>query len=405
MPRIDPDVAAVRLAVRGALAGSGPGDLVLVACSGGADSLALAAALAHESRRVGRSVRSRGFAVRAGAVVVDHGLQPGSDDVAASAAAQCRALGLDPVLVRRADVVRDGGDGIEAAARAARYAALDAAAAETGAAAVLLGHTLDDQAEQVLLGLARGSGARSLGGMPTARGVYRRPLLALRRAQTRAACQAQGLAWWDDPTNDLTGDPTADLSGAVPLRTRVRHEVLPLLEDVLGPGTLEALARSAALLRTDADALDAAASALLAEATRPTGLPADAERPSSCPRDLPADAARAPRPPHDVTAPNAPRPGRATTRLVLDVAVLAAAPAAVRRRALRAAAIAVGAPAGATSSRHVAALDALVVAWRGQGDASLPSGAIARRAYGTLVLLSGPAGAPTTEIPDQTPEE
>ncbi len=353
MARVPSEVAAVRTAVRADLAALDlkPGDTVLVACSGGADSLALAAALAFESRRVGRSVRSRGFAIRAGAVIVDHGLQRGSDDVAAKAAEQCRALGLDPVLVRQADVDRAGGEGLEAAARAARYAELDAAASDTGAAAVLLGHTLDDQAEQVLLSLARGSGARALGGIPPTRGLYRRPLLALRRAELRAACEAQALDPWDDPTNE-PGD-------AAPLRTRVRHELLPALEDVLGPGSVESLARSAALLRDDADALEQSASDLLERATL------DAEPPT----------------------------------LALDVALLAAAPAAVRRRTLRAAALAVGAPAGATGAKHMAALDSLVVAWRGQGPVHLPSGASARRDCGRLFLIPGPAGAPSRAHP------
>ncbi|GAB2471686.1 tRNA lysidine(34) synthetase TilS [Xylanimonas ulmi] len=365
MARVAAAVAAVRHAVRVDLAALGPrpDDLVLVACSGGADSLALAAALAHEAGRVGRSVRSRGFTVRAGAVVVDHGLQPGSDDVAARAAAQCRALGLDPVVVRRVSVGRAGG--LEAAARTARYAALDEVAADAGAVAVLLGHTLDDQAEQVLLSLARGSGARALGAIGAVRGVLRRPLLGLRRAQTQAACQALGLAWWDDPTNA----PGSGADGATPLRTRVRHEVLPVLEDVLGPGVAQSLARSADLLRADADALDALAADLLDRARvhdEAGGAPAPA-------------AARDP----------APEGEYGPAALVLDVAVLAAAPDAVRRRALRAAAIAVGAPAGATGARHVAALDALVVAWRGQRATALPSGASARRACGRLFLHPG----------------
>ncbi|WP_425955974.1 tRNA lysidine(34) synthetase TilS [Xylanimonas sp. McL0601] len=421
MARVDPDVAAVRSAVRRELAllAPAPGDLVLVACSGGADSLALADALAHEARRVGRSVRSRGFSVRAGAVVVDHGLQAGSDDVAAAAAAQCRALGLDPVVVRRVSVARAGG-GLEGAARAARYAALDEVGASSGAVAVLLGHTMDDQAEQVLLGLARGSGARSLGGIPPVRGRYRRPLLGLRRTQTRAACAAQGLQWWDDPTNELS-DRDEDLDGrgsarsAEPLRTRVRHEVLPVLEEVLGPGVVESLARSAAQLRADAEVLDALADDLLARATTALSGPDGVSGPRglSGPR-----GARAPggpdRSPQDEGLSG---PGGAQARpdpdkpegLVLDVEVLAAAPDAVRRRALRAAAVAVGAPAGATGSRHVDALDALVVGWSGQGAAGLPSGASAQRACGRLFLHPGPAGAPRTEnlaaTPQETPEE
>ena len=138
-----PATAAVRLAVRAALAECEPGDLVLVACSGGADSLALAAAVAFEAPKL---------AVRAGAVVVDHGLQPDSDRVAATVRDQLTALGLEPVLVTRVGVTPAGG-GLEAAARDARHRALDEAAGDAGARLVLLGHTLDDQAEQVLLGL------------------------------------------------------------------------------------------------------------------------------------------------------------------------------------------------------------------------------------------------------------
>jgi tRNA(Ile)-lysidine synthase len=376
MAQVHPAVAATRAAVRAAIAGLKPDDVVFVACSGGADSLALAAALAHESRHVGRSVRSRGFAVRAGAVVVDHGLQPGSDDVAAAAADRRRDLGLDPVVVRRV-VVGPDGTGAEDAARRARYAALDDVAAAHGAAAVLLGHTLDDQAEQVLLGLARGSGARSLAGIPPARGIYRRPLLALRRTDLRAACAAQGITWWDDPTNDLpvaeAPKNAAKAGGVVPLRTRVRHTLLPLLADVLGPGAVEGLARTAALLRDDADALDAAAADLL-RAARLAAV--DGDRAGGDTALVVDEAAQ-----------------------VLDIAVLAQAPTAVRGRALRAAALTVGAPAGATGAVHVAALDALVVDWRGQGGVHLPSGAIAHRVCGTLVLHHGPTGAPTADTP------
>jgi tRNA(Ile)-lysidine synthase len=362
MGRVDPALAATRTAVRAELADLAPGALVLVACSGGADSLALAGATAVEASRVGRSVRSRGYALRAGAVVVDHGLQAGSGEVAARAAAQCRELGLDPVVVRRVDVASDGGrGGLEAAARAARYAALDAVAGETGAAAVLLGHTLDDQAESVLLGLARGSGARSLAGMPRRRGCYRRPFLGLRRAQTEAACAALGLTYWVDPTNlaGAAGDPGT--TGTVPLRSRVRAAVVPVLEDVLGPGAVEALARTAGQLRDDADALDALAADLLAAAR--------------------TDA-------HE-----------------LDVATLAAAPAALRRRALRAAALAAGGGARAVTSRHVDALDALVVAWSGQGPAHLPGDARAWRACGRLFLAPARPGRDRVPPASATPQE
>ncbi|MFB0836208.1 tRNA lysidine(34) synthetase TilS [Arthrobacter halodurans] len=253
---LPPVVAAARNAVRAAVRGAGTTPRCLVACSGGADSLALAAAAAF--------LAGRGE-LRAGAVVVDHGLQAGSRAAAERAAAQLRGLGLDPVLVRRVEV---GGTGSEADARAARYAALEEAAAAAGASAVLLGHTLDDQAEQVFLGLARGSGIRSLSGMPAARGLFLRPFLALRRADTEAVCAHEGLAFWTDPTN----------AGRHALRNRVRLDVLPVVEAALGPGTAEALARTADLSRADADYLDrAAASALdaLVRGDRPGELRLD----------------------------------------------------------------------------------------------------------------------------------
>jgi len=209
--------------------------LVLVALSGGPDSLSLAAATAFEAPRAG---------IRAGAVVVDHGLQPGSADVAARAADQARSLGLDPVLLRKVSV--DVAGGPEAAARTARYAALEEAATEAGAVLVLLGHTLDDQAETVLLGLARGSGPASLHGMAPLAGRYARPLLGIRRSSTLQFCVDSGLEPWTDPQN-------ADPSFA---RVRVRRTVLPLLERELGAGIAEALARTADQLREDSDALD-----------------------------------------------------------------------------------------------------------------------------------------------------
>ncbi|GMA95380.1 hypothetical protein GCM10025881_22040 [Pseudolysinimonas kribbensis] len=202
----------------------------------GPDSLALAAAVAFEAPRAG---------VAAGAVVVDHGLQTGSARVAERAALQARDLGLDPVTVVRVEVGAAGGP--EAAARDARYAALEQAARAAGADAVLLGHTLDDQAETVLLGLARGSGAASLQGMAPMNGLWRRPLLGIRRAQTRQACADAGLEPWHDPHNDDPGFA----------RVRVRRNVLPVLERELGPGVAEALARTAEQLREDNEALDA----------------------------------------------------------------------------------------------------------------------------------------------------
>ncbi|NMR20358.1 tRNA lysidine(34) synthetase TilS [Cellulomonas fimi] len=361
-----PAVAAVRLAVRRGLADLEPSDLVLVACSGGPDSLALAAATAFVAPRAG---------LRAGAVVVDHGLQPGSAEVADDARAACRELGLDPVHVVRVQVGERGGP--EGAARSARYEALDDAARRLGAAAVLLGHTLDDQAETVLLGLARGSGARSLAGMPVRRGLLRRPLLGLRRADTEAACAALGLAPWHDPTNwhDPTDShvpnwhaqtlaPATDSprpAVPAPVRSVVRARALPVLEEVLGPGVAQALARTADQLREDADALDGLAADLLAAARRGG-------------HDASDDAARAG------------RDGEPAREVGLRVDVLTEALDAVRRRALRAAATEAGCPAGALHRVHVLALDALLTDWHGQGPVDLPGRVRGARAYGRLTF-------------------
>jgi tRNA(Ile)-lysidine synthase len=309
-------VAAVRNAVRASVAGSAPGDLVLAACSGGPDSLALAAALAFVAPRAG---------LRAGAVTVDHGLQEGSADRAAAVAAVLSGLGLDPV--RAVAVTVDGAGGPEAAARTARYAALEAAAADLGATAVLLGHTLDDQAETVLLGLARGSGARSLAGMPPRRGVFLRPLLGLRRQVTAGACAALDLAPWADPHN-------ADRRFA---RVRVRLDALPALEAALGPGVAEALARTADQLRDDAEVLEKIAS------SRRTADP-----------DL------------------------------MSAAALAELPGAVRSRVLRSAALAAGCPATALTSAHVTRIEELVTNWRGQRWIDLPGGVRATRRSGQV---------------------
>ena len=319
-----PAVAAVRLAVRRALADLDPGSRVLVACSGGADSLALLAATVFEARKPAHTVAG---------VTVDHGLQPGSAEQALAVVEQMRALGADAHAVR-VEVGTTGGP--EAAARTARYAALDAAAAEHDADTVLLGHTRDDQAETVLLGLARGSGARSLSGMAPRQGRYRRPLLELTRADTRAACAAERLTPWDDPHNE---DPAY-------ARVRVRRDVLPVLERELGPGVTEALARTARLLRDDADALDAWADRVRAAATR-AGVGLDAE-------------------------------------------LLRDEPPAVRRRVLRRTALDAGCPGTELFAVHVDAMDALVTDWRGQTGVDLPGGLRLRRQGGRLSIAESP---------------
>ena len=227
--------------LQNALADAGYPGRVLVACSGGPDSLALAAVAAY----FGRRGHVDGHPISVGAVVVDHQLQPGSAAVAAATVRTLEELGLDPVQLRTVDVAATG-MGPEAAARDARHAALEAAADDTGAAAVLLGHTLDDQAEQVLLGLARGSGTRSLAGMRPVRGRLLRPFLGLRRAETLEICAVEGLDPWHDPSNE---DPAF-------ARSRTRVEVLPMLEEKLGPGVAESLARTASILQLDADYLE-----------------------------------------------------------------------------------------------------------------------------------------------------
>ncbi len=230
--------------------------LVLVALSGGPDSLGLAAALAFEAAKCG---------VKAGAVIVDHALQPDSADVAERAAVTARSLGLSPVIIERV-IVTESGAGPEADARDARFAAFERVARDSDALAVLLGHTRDDQAETVLLGLARGSGARSLAGM---RGVSTRssllilrPLLDVPRATVAQSCADMDLDPWRDPHN----------SDSRYARVRVRNAVLPVLERELGPGVAEALARTASQLAVDADALDAIATNSLMVARRANAL-------------------------------------------------------------------------------------------------------------------------------------
>lgn len=304
---------------------------MLVACSGGADSLALAAATAFEAPRAG---------LDAGLLTVDHGLQDGSADQAQWVAAIGYELGFDPVEVLRVEVRGPGGP--EAAARAARYAALDSTA-EALDAQLLLGHTLDDQAETVLLGLGRGSGPRSVAGMAAVDGRRLRPFLELRRSATEQACTALGLVPWTDPHNT---DPGFQ-------RVRLRTEVLPLLDDVLQGGVAAALARTAELLRDDLDALDAWAADILDRAVR------------ACPQQ--GD----------------------TERGQLDVGELVELPRAVRTRVLRAWLHSAG--VRELTAERTRAVDALLTDWHGQGALDLPGGVGVLRASGKLVAYPLPA--------------
>ena len=282
-----------------------PGATVIVACSGGADSLALLAATVFEGGKAGWHVVG---------ATVDHGLQEGSAGHAERVVAQMAVLGAAETVGARV-TVEGGGLGPEAAARQARYAVLGEMAERFGAATVLLGHTRDDQAETVLLGLARGSGGRSLAGMRRAFEHYRRPLLDLGRTDTVTACQVEGIEFWDDPHN-------VDPSFA---RSRVRSRVLPLLETELGPGVAESLARTADQLRADMELLDDTAEAVFA----------------SLGDELPA-------------------------------AALALHPLPIRRRVLRLAALAAGSPASELFHEHVVAMDALITDWHGQQWVDLP---------------------------------
>jgi tRNA(Ile)-lysidine synthase len=259
--------------------------------------------------------------------VVDHGLQEGSAAHTAAVVSRMARLGADETLSARVTVEGDG-HGPEAAAREARYAVLGQVAQSTGARVVLLGHTLDDQAETVLLGLTRGSGGRSLAGMRTAFDVFRRPLLDVRRADTEAACAAEGIEVWHDPHN---ADPRFT-------RSRVRTAVLPVLERELGPGVAETLARTAAQLRPDMEALDDLAEAALRAARCDDGL---------------------------------------------DLGALGAQPRAVRSRVLRLAALAAGAPSSELFHVHVRALEGLADGDL-RGEVQLPGHVSATRSGDTL---------------------
>ena len=313
----------LRSAVRPFLENLTAGDSAIVAVSGGADSLALAYALIKEVPDL---------AITLIAVTVDHQLQIGSGDQAKKVQEQLKAMGYLEVIIEKVSVVEKSG--IEADARTARYAALDAIAHAYGASQIFLGHTRDDQAETVLLGLARGSGTRSLSGMATVNGKYARPFLQLTRLQTVAACVEAEITPWNDPHN----------ANEKFSRVRVRNKVMPVMEEEIGPGIAAALARSAAILRDDADALDEMAQAVISRV------------------DL-SD---------------------------LDCAALAELPRAIRSRILRAAIYAAGAPSGSVSADHLAGVEALVTSWRGQGEASLPGGVKVARISGRLSLLARP---------------
>jgi tRNA(Ile)-lysidine synthase len=309
----------IRKAVKPWLSGLSS-ETLLFGCSGGADSMALAAALLKE---VGSA--------KIIPVVVDHGLQKESAEIAAQTVSKLKAMGFAEVATARANV--EVSDGLEASARRARYQIFNQFIDAYKPKYFMLAHTLNDQAESVLLGLARGSGARSLSGMAVENNIFVRPLLKITRSQTVAACVEAGIEVWIDPHN-------SDERFA---RVRVRQNLLPIFEEKLGPGVTEALARTADLLRDDADALDDFANQFFAQVD-PTSI---------------------------------------------EIADLARLPKAIRTRVLRLAIYKAGAPSGMLSADHIAQAEALISQWHGQGEVSLPGNVKLSRNSGRITLSSG----------------
>lgn len=336
--------------------------VVLVACSGGRDSMALAA--------VSRGVcASRGL--RCEIVIVNHHMQSGSDTVAEQTARRCRqGLGGEPMaseLVHVVDVhVHDAGFGEEAAARQARYEVIIRLARRVHAAVVLLAHTADDQAETVIMNLKRSSGLEAVAGMPevTVRSgvVFARPLLGLSRAETTGICEDLHIAWWDDPTNgDLVPDDVP-LDAHYPLRSRVRHTLMPFLSDFLQADMVSLLARGASYAREDLDYMNAQTDLVAQRALQ------------VCVGDTIVPYASV-----DTAVVSSEACVQSTlqpSRVVVLVDEFNTVHAAIRRRVLARALTMLGLR---FASPHLEAVDALIVNWHGQQVVALPSRARAYR--------------------------
>jgi tRNA(Ile)-lysidine synthase len=309
----------LRSALLANLADLEPGDQIAVGLSGGGDSVALLKAAVH----VGNE---KSFVVTA--IIIDHQLQADSGAVAEQAAQIAKDLGTSKVEIVKVQVATGSGSGgLEAAARNARRDVFESYASMNNVKAVLLGHTLEDQAETVLLGLARGSGARSLSGMRAIDGIYRRPFLNLTRELVRST--VTDLAAFEDPHNS---DPSFT-------RVRVRQTVLPVLEKELGPGVAQALGRTADMLRDDADALDMDAAMIFA-AGEPT---------------------------------------------INELEKLSKA---VRTRVLRHLAIRAGVLVNDLSREHILNIDNLITNWHGQGSLNLPGQVNVKRESGKLIFYT-----------------
>jgi tRNA(Ile)-lysidine synthase len=319
-------------------------DRVVIALSGGADSVALVLAL--------RTLEGRGGPALAGLVHVNHGLRGAdSDDDEGFCRALAHRLGL-PLEVHHADVAaraRDRRCSIEVAARDARYACFPIAAAALGANLVATAHTRDDQAETVLLRLLRGTALRGAAGIPPKRGIYVRPLIDVRRVDVRAFLRAREEYWREDRSN-------ADL--AIP-RNQLRHEVIPRLEE-LSASALAAIARFADLAADDEAALDDIATEMMADLVL-------------------SDENGAPAAPTDGAAPPAVR------TILVDAARLDRTPPAVARRVVRRM-VALLAPSVTWAADHIEAVRALAVADTSDSAADLPGIRVERT--GTAVRIS-----------------
>lgn len=301
------------------------GDLILVGCSGGADSLALVWTT---------SVVAKRLELKTGAIIVDHQLFTGSSEVALNAKKQCEELGIGEVIIRQVKVEQTN-EGLEAAARIARYEAFENILHETNAKTIMLAHTQDDQAETVLMRLTRGSGAKSLSGMTVVSGKYLRPFLHLRKKIVHDCLDSIGLKPWQDPAN----------SDQQFLRVKVRQVLMPKIIEVLGEGAISALDKTAQLLRIDNQALDDLAQKFL------------------------------------TTQPDIKTYG-------LKISELEKLPEAIRTRVLRLSAIASGVHPGPFSFEHIEAVDALVKNWHGQGNIDLPGFIQATRVDGSLRFVA-----------------
>jgi tRNA(Ile)-lysidine synthase len=225
------------------------GDKVLVALSGGPDSMCLLDVLQRVSAKVDLSLE---------VAHVDHGLSEEAEKVAARVAHHAAASGFEVHVVKAPGF---DGPNLHARARDFRYAFFDTVASSIGATRIATGHTLDDRVETILARLIHGAPPETLAGIPPAEGLRIRPLIELRRAETRAYCDEVHLSYYDDPANE---DPRYE-------RVRVRTGLLALIEDEWGEGAVRAIARSAEHLRTDSAALDEVAARLEAQLARRDG--------------------------------------------------------------------------------------------------------------------------------------